>query len=93
MSKVPSQPTQFSSTGPADRTLSGATTSGQSGSEGVHRIPQSSSITGTSLSVCLVSYPGHSFGGEVLPLYREAVSVFQLTGQAYVWVFMVLFSL
>ena len=28
--------------------------------EGVLCIPQSSSITGTSLSDCLVSYPGHS---------------------------------
>ena len=45
--------------------LSGATTPGQSGpgsngNEGVPRIPQSSSITGTSPSDCLVSYPGHS---------------------------------
>ena len=40
--------------------LSGATTPGQcgtgsNGNEGVLRIPQSSSITGTSLSDCLVS--------------------------------------
>ena len=27
-------------------------------------IPESSSITGTSLSDCFVSYPGHSFGGR-----------------------------
>ena len=44
--------------------LSGATTPGQNrpgsiGNEGVFRIPQSSSITGTSPSDCLVSYPGH----------------------------------
>ena len=44
-----------------DGTLSGATTSNQSGprsdgNEGVLHIPQSSSITGTSLSDCLVSY-------------------------------------
>ena len=32
------------------------------GNEGVLRIPQSSSITGTSPSICLVSYSGHSFG-------------------------------
>ena len=43
-----------------DRTLSGAIAPGQSepgsnGTEGVHRIPQSSSITRTSLSDCLVS--------------------------------------
>ena len=43
-----------------DRALSGATTPGQSrpgsdGNEGVLRIPQSSSIAGTSPSDCLVS--------------------------------------
>ena len=53
--------TQFSSVWYIDRILSGATTPGQSGpgndsNEGVLRIPQSSSITGTSLSDCLVSY-------------------------------------
>ena len=49
--------------------LSGATTPGQSGAgsddnKGVLYIPQSSSITGTSTSDCLVSYPGHSFRGS-----------------------------
>ena len=53
--------TQFSSIWPLDRTLSGATSPSQSepgsdGNEGVLRIPQSSSITGNSLSDCLVSY-------------------------------------
>ena len=33
------------------------------GNKGVLRIPQSSSITGTSPSDCLVSYLGHSLGG------------------------------
>ena len=52
-----------------DRALSGATILGQSGpgsngNEGVLRIPQSPSITGTSPSDCLVSYPGHSLGGS-----------------------------
>ena len=56
---------QFSSIWPIDRTLSGDTTVGQSGSrsngiEEVLYIPQSSNITGTSPSDCLVSYPGHS---------------------------------
>ena len=60
--------------------LSGATMPGQSGpgsngNEGVLYIPQSSSITGTSPSDCLESYPGHLLGG-VLPLCRGAVSVF-----------------
>ena len=45
--------------------LSGATSPGQSGpgsdgNEGMFCILQSSSITGTSPSVCLVSYPGYS---------------------------------
>ena len=48
--------------------LSGATTLGKSGpgsngNEGVPRIPQGPSITGTSPSDCLVLYPGHSLGG------------------------------
>ena len=60
--------------------LSSATTPGQAGvgsngNEGVLRIPQSPSISGTLLSDCLVSYPGHSLG-EVIPLCRGAVSVF-----------------
>ena len=50
---------------PIDRALSGATTPGQSGpgsngNEGVLRISQGPSITGTLTSDCLVSYPGHS---------------------------------
>ena len=66
--------------------LSGATTLSQSGpgsddNEGVIRIPQSSSITGISPSDCLVSYPGHSLAGSVLPLCREAVSVFYVPKQ------------
>ena len=49
-------------------TLSGATTLGQSGpgsdgTKGVLHIPQSSSITGTSLSDCLVSYHDTRWGG------------------------------
>ena len=43
---------QFSSIWLIDRTLSDATT------------PQSSSITGTTPSDCLVSYPGHSWEGS-----------------------------
>ena len=62
-----------------DRALSGATTPGQSGpgsddNEGVLCIPQSPSITGTSPSDCLVSYPGHLLVG-VLLLCSGAVSV------------------
>ena len=63
-----------------DRTLSGPTTPGQSGSksngnERVLCIPQSSSITRASPSDCLMLYPGHSLGG-VLPICRDALSVF-----------------
>ena len=68
-----------------DRTLSGATTQGQSesgsdGNKGVLRIPQSSRITGASASDYLVSNPGHSFEG-VLPLCRDAVGVFYSPSQ------------
>ena len=62
----------FSSIWSTDRTLSVATTSGQSGPERVLCIPQSSSITWTLPSDFLVSYPV----GWVLSLCREAVSVF-----------------
>ena len=60
--------------------ISGATTPGQGGpgidgNKGVLHIFQSSSITGTSLSDCLVSYPGHSLVG-VLPLCGGVVGVF-----------------
>ena len=52
-------------------TQSGATTLGQSGpgsdsNEDILCIPQSSSITGASLSDCLVSYPEHSLGKSYL---------------------------
>ena len=58
-------------------TLSGATSLAQSGpgsddNEGVPHIPQSSSITGTSPSDCLVSWT--LVGGWVLPLCRGEVS-------------------
>ena len=56
--------TQFSSIWSIDRTQLVATTPGQSGpgTDGNQRVlilPQSSTITGTSPSNCLVSYPGH----------------------------------
>ena len=70
-----------SSIWPIDRTLSGAATSGQSGSgsngtEGVYNIPQSSKA-GASQSDCFVSYPGHTLrGGGVLPTSVEMQSVY-----------------
>ena len=74
-----------SSIQPIDRALSVATTPSQSGpgsngNEGVLCIPQGPSITGTSPSDCLVSYPGHSLG-VVLPLCRGAVNVFYSPSQ------------
>ena len=71
---------------PIDRTLSGATTPGQSGpgsdgNEGVLSIPQSSSITEALPSDCLVSYPGHYLGAGVLPLCRDAIGVFCSTSR------------
>ena len=69
--------THFSSFCPIDRTLSGVTILGQRGNgsdvnEEVLSISQSSSITGTSPSDCLVSYPEHSFGESYL--YAEMQS-------------------
>ena len=76
--------TLFSSIWPIDRSLSIATTKqpkwpGSNGNEGVLRISQSSSITGTSPSDFLVSYPGHSLVVVVvgfLPLCKGAVGIF-----------------
>ena len=58
--------TQFKCQTPIDRTLTGATTPGQSGprndaNERILCILQSSSINGVSPSDCLISYPRHSF--------------------------------
>ena len=71
-----------SSIWPRERTLSGATTLGQSrlgnyGNKGILRIPQSSSITGASPSDCLVSYPRYSLMesflfAEMQPMYSTA---------------------
>ena len=62
--------------------LSGTTTPGQSGSgsdgnKGVLRILQSPSITGTSPSDCLGSYPGHSLGGGFTLLQRNSYCILQ----------------
>ena len=66
---------------PIDRTLSGATTLGQSGpetdgNEGVLYILQSFSITEASPLDCLVSYPGHTLG-EFYP-FAEMQSVYSV---------------
>ena len=61
----------------SDATIPGHTGPGSNGNEGVLCIPQSSSITGTSPSDCLVSYPGNLLGwGGVLPFCKSAVGVF-----------------
>ena len=77
-----SKTTLFISIWPTDRTLSCATTLGQSapGSDSnkeVICILQSSSITGASQLDCLVSYPGHSLGesypsAEIQSVYSTA---------------------
>ena len=76
---------QFSSIWYIDRTLSSATSFGQSGpgsdrNEGVLLIPQSTSITGTSLSDCFVSYPGYSLRVVLFPC-RGAFGVFYGSNQ------------
>ena len=77
-----------------NRTLSGTTTSGQSGpgsdgNERVLRISQSSSITEASPSDCLVSYAGHSLrehysSAEMQSVYlvatRQSTGEYQLFG-------------
>ena len=72
--------TQFSSIRPIDKTLSGATTPGQSepgsnSNKGVLRIPQSSNITGASPSDCLVSDLGHLLWGGLNSLKRYSLLV------------------
>ena len=57
-------------------TIPGQSRPGSDGNKGVLCIPQSPSIAGTSPSDCLVSYPGHSLRGRVLPLCKEAVGEF-----------------
>ena len=74
--------THFSSIWLIDRTQSGATTPGQSGAgsngnERVLCIFQSSSITVTSQSDCLVSYPGHSLGTGLTALQRCSRCILQ----------------
>ena len=83
--------TQFSSIWPIHSTLSGATMPGLSrpgdnGNEGVLHIPQSSSITGTSPSDCLVLYPGHSLGGVPLQKWSQCILQPKPTWQYIFWV-------
>ena len=70
--------TLFSSIWPIDRTLSGATTWGQSGpgsdgNKGVLCIPESSCITGAPLSDCFVSYPEHLTGKSYTSAEMQSV--------------------
>ena len=64
---------------PIDRTLSGATTPGQSepgsdGNQGVLCFPQSSTINRASSSHCLVSYPGYSLGESYSSVEMQSVN-------------------
>ena len=70
--------TQLNSIWPIDRTQSGFTTTGQSGSggignEGVLHIPQSSRITWASPSDYLVLYPRHSLGDSYPSVEKPSV--------------------
>ena len=59
-------------------TIPGHSGPGSDGNKGVLRIPQSSSITGTSPSDCLVSYLGHSLREENY-LFAEKQLVYSTT--------------
>ena len=77
--------TQFSSISSINKTLSGATTPGHSGSgndgnEGVLRIPQSSSTTLTSLSDRLVSYPVCSLWGSYSSAEVQSAKIYSYVG-------------
>ena len=50
--------------GPIRSTIPGQSEPGSNGNEGVLRIPQSPSITGTSSADPLMLYPGHTWVGE-----------------------------
>ena len=68
--------------------LWGQSGSGSDSNEGVLHIPQSSSITATSPSDCLVSYSGHSLEvGFFTPLQKSSRCILQpqLTGQECNW--------
>ena len=70
--------TQLRSICPIDKTLSGATSPGQSepgsyGNEGIIRIPKSSSIAGISPTDYLLSYRGHSLWGSYLSAEKHSV--------------------
>ena len=67
--------TLLSSIWPVDRTLSlwARMDLGVIAIKGYSAFPQSSSITGTSSSDCLVSYPAHLLWRGVLPFCREVV--------------------
>ena len=79
--------TQFGFIWSIDTTLLVATIPSQSGpgsdsNDGILRIPQSSSITETSPTDCLVSYPGHLLGGSSSSAEKQTVySIAQLTGR------------
>ena len=69
---------KFSSIWPVDRTISGATTPGQSGPgnnsiEGVICILQSSSSSKFTQLDCLLSYPGHLLGGGLISSKLNAI--------------------
>ena len=98
---ITSEANHYTTGNPSIGALSSATTPGQSGpgsdsTEGVHRIPQSSRITGTSPSDCLVSYTGLSFGGwsypsaEVQSVYSTAPVDWEIYIYIYIYIYILL---
>ena len=61
---------------PSRLATQGQSRHGSNGNEELCHIPKSYRIIGASSSDCLMSYPGHLLRGGVLPLCRDAVSVF-----------------
>ena len=57
----------------SDTTIPGQSGPGSNGNEGALRIPQISTIPGTSPLDCLVSYPGHSLVGSYPSAEKQSV--------------------
>ena len=72
--------------------IPGQSEHGSNGNEEVLRIPQSSSITGTSPSDFFVSYPGYSLGVTSLQICSRCILLPKPTGQCYLLFDCILFT-